>query len=392
MPLGGQVVQEVADPGVVGVAAGRHAPLPALVVLQQVAAPVADVEGGIGQHDVGLEVGVLVAVEAVALLDVAIQPTNSEVHLAELPGGVVQLLTVEGRLAATAAVGLDEPLTLHEHAARATGGVVDAIFVVRRKHRDQKPHHALRGVELAARLTLGRGELADEVLVDATQQILALALLAREVDLADGVDQLAEPALVELRPGISLVEHAAQAVVLLLDAGHRLVELDPDRLGAGLLLQLRPAGGGRNPEDIVGGVLVAILGIRPFDARELGPVSLEAVGDVLEEDQPEHVVLVDGRLQVAPQLVGDLPQLLLEADVGGRVLLGLTRAFLGHRFSRRVNASAQKAISPGPAPSERRHSLALSNGNPEPAVYLFAHLSAERPPKPTNRGPALLSD
>ena len=56
----------------VGVACGRHAVGPALVVLEQLAAPVAVVEGRVGQHVVGLEVRVLVVVEGVAVGDLGV--------------------------------------------------------------------------------------------------------------------------------------------------------------------------------------------------------------------------------------------------------------------------------------------------------------------------------
>ena len=63
------------------------------------------------------------------------------------------------------AVRLDELLALHEHAARAAAGVVDAALVGR-QHLDQHPDHAAGRVELAALLALGAGELGEEVLVD----------------------------------------------------------------------------------------------------------------------------------------------------------------------------------------------------------------------------------
>ena len=68
MPVGREVVDEVLHPGEVGVARRRHAVLPALVVAQQVAAPVAVVERRVGQDVVGLQVRVQVGVEAVAVL------------------------------------------------------------------------------------------------------------------------------------------------------------------------------------------------------------------------------------------------------------------------------------------------------------------------------------
>ena len=74
---------------------------------------------------------------------------------------------------AVAAVGLDESLGLHEHAARAAAGVVDAALV-RFEHLDQQSDDGARRVELAAELAFGLGELAEEVFVDAAERVAGL--------------------------------------------------------------------------------------------------------------------------------------------------------------------------------------------------------------------------
>ena len=57
---------------------------------------------------------------------------------------------------------------------------------------------------------------------------------------------------------------------------------------------------------------------------------LEGVGDVLEEDEAEHDVLVLGGVHVGAQRVGGLPQLALKAEVRA-VAIGLDGlGFLGH--------------------------------------------------------------
>ena len=95
-PRGRQMVDEVLHPGEVGVAGRRHAVDPALVFLEQLAAPVAVVEGRIGEHVVGLEVGVPVVVEGVAVSNLRVDAADGEVHLGQPPSGVVRLLPVEG--------------------------------------------------------------------------------------------------------------------------------------------------------------------------------------------------------------------------------------------------------------------------------------------------------
>ncbi len=141
---------------------------------QPLAAPVAVVERRVGQDEVGPQVGVQIAVEGVVAVvaEVGVDAPQGEVHLGQPPsGGVVALLAVDADVADAAAVGLNELLALHEHAARAAAGVVDAALV-RGQHLDQQAHHAARRVELAALLALGAGELAEEVFVDAAEDVL----------------------------------------------------------------------------------------------------------------------------------------------------------------------------------------------------------------------------
>ncbi len=62
-------------------------------------------------------------------------------------------------------------------------------------------------------------------------------------------------------------------------------------------------------------------GVVALAGEELGAVFLEGVGDVFEEDEAEDDVLVFRRVHVVAQLVGGEPELGLEAEVGGGVVL-----------------------------------------------------------------------
>jgi hypothetical protein len=227
-------------------------------------------------------------------------------------------------VAELAAVGFDELLGLHEHAAGAAAGVVDAALVGG-EHFDQQAHDAGRGVELAAVLALGAGELGEEVLIDAAEEILGASglLLVARADGADEVDEFAEAVLVEAGAGVVLGQHALEARVVALDGDHGVVHdlADGGLLGVGL--EVRPARVGGHPEDVLGLVFVRVLGIGALvvalAGEELGAVLLEAVGDVLEEDEAEDDVLVLRRVHVVAQLVGGEPELGLEAEVGGGV-------------------------------------------------------------------------
>ena len=64
----GEVVDEMLDPGVVGVTDGRVAVSPPLVPAQELARPIADVERRVSEDEIGLEVGMEVSEERVSWL------------------------------------------------------------------------------------------------------------------------------------------------------------------------------------------------------------------------------------------------------------------------------------------------------------------------------------
>lgn len=85
------MVDEVLDPGIVRVAGRWDAVLPAGIVLEPLAAPVLHVERRVGKDEVGFQVWVQVAVEAVRILgaEVALDPPDGKVHVRQFPRGRV---------------------------------------------------------------------------------------------------------------------------------------------------------------------------------------------------------------------------------------------------------------------------------------------------------------
>ena len=153
---------------------------------------------------------------------------------------------------------LHEAFGLHEHPARPAAGVVYPS-VVGLDHRHQQLDHAGRGVELAAALALRAGEAPQEVLVGAAQDVLLLALRVAQADGADQVEQLAQAGLVQVGTGVGFGQDAAQARILPLDGGHRIVNQLAHLRTLGLRLETVPAGLGRHPEDVLGGVFVPVF-------------------------------------------------------------------------------------------------------------------------------------
>ena len=136
------MVDDMLHPSEVGIALRRCPELPALVVLQTLAAPIGDIERRIGEDEIGLQVGMAVVVKAVAVGDLALNAPDRQVHLGQPPRSVIRLLTIdrnvrEGTAAVTVArgVGLDEFHRLHEHARRAAARIIDPALV-RLQHLD----------------------------------------------------------------------------------------------------------------------------------------------------------------------------------------------------------------------------------------------------------------
>ena len=147
----------------------------------------------------------------------------------------------------------------------------------------------------------------------------------------------------------ALVEDALELGVLDLDQRQRVVDAlaDVGLLGGGT--QRFPACGPGHPEDIDLAVVVAVFQLRLDDIsqqgrraagqevlvgrigeafRQLVAFGTEGVGDVLDEDEAEHQVLVLGGVHVGAQLVGGGPERLLDVFEHGYVCGVATRSAL----------------------------------------------------------------
>src|ERR1700754_2701277 len=101
-------MDEVLDPGVVGVPVWRRAVLPTGVALDLAGAPRLEIERRVGEDEVRAQARELVVEQAVPELDVAAEPVDGEVHPPDPPCGLIVLLTVDSDRTCAAAVGLDE--------------------------------------------------------------------------------------------------------------------------------------------------------------------------------------------------------------------------------------------------------------------------------------------
>ncbi len=315
------------NPRVIGVADGRRAEAPADVVLEELAGPVGDVERRVGENVVDLEVRVEVAQERVGGLrtEIRLDRADGEVHVRQTPRGGIGLLTEDGDVGGVAPVCLDEPLGLDEHAARAAAGVVDAAFVGF-EHLDEHADDAARRVELAAQLAFRLRELAEEVLIHPAERVAGFRAIALETDVGDEVGEALELDGLDAAAGIVARELTLEVGIIALDRVDRVVDERGDVGSRRLILEVRPAGFRWNPENALGGVLVAVfqegfkllagdsvgleLGFELFTAR------LERIGDVLEEEQPEDDVLVLSGVNLSTQGVCRFPERFGIGEVG----------------------------------------------------------------------------
>lgn len=126
---------------------------------------------------------------------VGVNAADSQLHLGQPPGGVVQLLAGDGDVPDPPAVGLDELFRLNKHPRGTPVGVVDPP-PVGPEHLRQDLYDAAGGVELAAVVALGARERAEEVLADPSK-VPGLVVAVSEVEVGGKVCQLPEALLVE---------------------------------------------------------------------------------------------------------------------------------------------------------------------------------------------------
>ena len=254
--------------------------------------------------------------------DLALQPVHGEVDLGDPRGRLVLLVAVEGHSFHRVAVfSLDEVARLHEHAARAAGGIEDHA-VVGLDHVDDGLDDGGRGEKLAVIVRALLRELGEEVFVDAAEHV------------ARGRAQ---------RLGIEGPHHLFENIVL--EALVVLRQLPGKRRE--MLFHGVHRGGHVGAESAVlrhlqQHVIACRLGQHQgtaageigLDEREVrhsasGPVGFDglqrrvvAVRRMPQEDQAQdgHEVLVRREIRIGPQPIRDPPELRLEPLDAGEVI------------------------------------------------------------------------
>ena len=288
---------------------------------------------------------VLVAGEGVCrlLAEIRCKTPDRQVHRRQSPGGGVALLAIDGDVVEAATVGGHEGLAGDEHAAGTAARVVHPALVGR-QHRHQQLHAGGGREELTPLLALRQGELAEKVFVDLANRVALQAGIVAEADCGDEIHQFPQAAWLQLGPPKAPVQLAAKNLVVVLNHHQGGIDAGADVGLLGLGPQHLPAGGLRHPEDVVLFVVVAIVQSCLVFGRVIahvvvrggvadpgqhgGLVLREGVGDELQEDQPQHQMLIFGRIHLSPQFVCTRPEHGLEI-LGGCFLLGPASTPLG---------------------------------------------------------------
>ena len=240
------------------------------------------------------------------------QAVEQQVQLADGQRPQVALLPVEHQVADVAAPFLHVLGGVDQHPAGPGGGVADAHPLLRLQQLDDQPHHLAGCVELAALLAGVVGELVDEVLVGVAQHVAGVHLAVAQVGVAEVqpgevVQELADEALAVGRAAQLLLivpvdagQHALEAadvIVFYRVAGHvqRLSQAH------GLAGDDGPAGIIRHEELVLVGISEGSFpGYPPRKHRALN-LLVEAVGQPLQEEDGEDVVLVVCRVDLPPR-------------------------------------------------------------------------------------------
>src|SRR3989338_3806156 len=125
------MINEVLNPGEVGIAHWRYSVFPTRIATQEFAFPITVIKRWIGNDKVSFEIFVCIFEEASFVIpgNVGVNPTDGQIHFCQTPSGLIGFLPVNGKVADLAPMLFDEFLTLNKHAARSATGAKDPPLV-----------------------------------------------------------------------------------------------------------------------------------------------------------------------------------------------------------------------------------------------------------------------
>ena len=239
---------------------------------------------------------------------------QEQVHLGQRPGGADGLLPIE-RIALAAAVP-DQPAAFHQEGGRPTGRITDVIPWLRVGQTGHEVGDLGRGIELPRLLARRGREAGDQIFIGPTNDVELPDTRRAQVQRGFGevLQQVAEDIvllfLVAQLVGVEadVLEHVAEFVAVgLFDGMEGLVDAFAIACFMPPFVQGLEAGP-------VGQLKCLLLHHRLDQFRAVGVFGLIAgivilphVTDVFEEQQGEHVVLVDRWIDDPPERVARPP-------------------------------------------------------------------------------------
>ena len=215
--------EEVSPPGIGG---------------ESISVPLLDGIGRIGEDNIEaheavalhkFRFGESVASDNLKVLD----PVEEAVHPGDRGGHQVPFLAVEAHVAPFLALAAQMGDAGEEHAARATGGIVDGFAGLRFEHLGHEMDDSAVGVELGGGVAGIVGEFLDEIFVSLAQLVLG-QIGQGEFERAEVLDQVAQHGIGEavlVRP-LCVAKNAIELVGIgRLDGAHGGLEGLPDVLG-----------------------------------------------------------------------------------------------------------------------------------------------------------------
>ena len=159
------------------------------------------------------------------------------------------------------------------------------------------------GVEFAAAFALGRGEFADEIFIDAADQV-EIRPRAVEFKVGEHLDQAGDDGTVKIGFAVDFWQGILERGVGAFDFPHGIVDLNPDIVGLGSGGKAGPAGLFGHPEDVFGRVFLGVFGVDHVVLQEFLLLGVKGGRDIAQEDQAKGDMLVFAGVHGAAHLVG----------------------------------------------------------------------------------------
>ena len=188
--------------------------------------------------------------------------SDSQIHFAQLVGGVGVLLPVYGHLLFVAVMGLHELHGLHKHTAGAAARVIQDT-VIRFNHLSNQINNTLWGIKFALTLAFRQRKFAQKVFVNPADNVI---FCIAGVDLVDFIQQRRQLCRVDVEPRIVVIRQSTlQRGIGLFNRIQRSVNFQSNIILLGVLHDIGPPTDLRQKEYIV-------LGIESDIVQELFPV------------------------------------------------------------------------------------------------------------------------